>query len=280
MRLDGAFWSRPAEEVLRSLATGSEGLSSAAAASRLATAGPNRLQAARRTTNFQLLVRQFASPLVLMLAAAAVLSLAVREAGDAIIILLILFATGLLGFWQERAAADAVRKLLARVAVRTRVVRDGREREAPLEEIVPGDVVILAAGALVPADALLLESKDLFVDEATLTGETYPAEKQPGAVPADAPLSRRTPALFLGTHVVSGTARAVVVRTGRNTEFGQVSSRLALRPPESDFERGIHRFGYLLLRVTVALVLIIFGANVFLDRPAIEAFMFSLALAV
>jgi P-type Mg2+ transporter len=276
----GAFWGLPAEEVLRSLTTRAEGLTAAEAAARLLTAGPNRLQKARRTTSLQLLLRQFASPLVLMLAFAAALSLAVREAHDAIIILTILLASGLLGFWQEVGAADAVRKLLAMVAVRAKVVRAGRELEVPLEDVVPGDIVLLAAGALVPADVLLLESKDLFVDEAALTGETYPAEKRQGTVPADAPLARRSSALFLGTHVVSGTARAVVVRTGRDTEFGQVSSRLALRPPENDFERGIQHFGYLLMRVTVALVLVIFAVNVFLDRPAIEAFMFSLALAV
>ncbi len=274
------FWSLPAEEVLRSLDTGSQGLTSAGAASRLLTAGPNRLQKVRHTTTLQLLGRQFASPLVLLLAFAAALSLAVRAAHDAVIILVILFASGLLGFWQEWGAAGAVRKLLALVAVRTRVLRDGQEREIPLEEVVPGDIVLLSSGALVPADALLLESKDLFVDEAALTGETYPAEKRAGTVPADAPLARRTSAVFLGTHVISGTARAVVVRTGRDTEFGQVSSRLALRPPENAFEQGIQHFGYLLMRVTVLLVLVIFAANVFHHRPVIEAFMFSLALAV
>ena len=274
------FWSLPAGEVLKSLETGPEGLTSAAAAARLASAGPNRLRETKRTTTLHLLLRQFTSPLVLMLAVAAVLSLVVREEQDAVIILVILVASGLLGFWQEWGAADAVSKLLARVAVRARVLREGQEREVPLEEVVPGDVVLLSAGALVPADALILESKDLFVDEAALTGETYPAEKRAGTVAADAPLARRTPALFLGTHVISGTARAVVVRTGRDTEFGQVSARLSLRPPETGFERGLQSFGYLLLRVTVLLVLVIFAVNVFNHRPVIETFMFSLALAV
>jgi Mg2+-importing ATPase len=278
--MDQPFWSLSTEEVLRSLKTGSQGLTSAEAAARLLTAGPNRLQKAQRASAWKLLGRQFASPLVLMLAFAAGLSLAVREAHDAVIILVILVASGLLGFWQEWGAAGAVRKLLAMVAVRTRVMRDGRERDLPLEEVVPGDVVLLAAGALVPADALLLESKDLFVDEAALTGETYPAEKRPGMAPADAPLARRTSALFLGTHVISGTARAVVVRTGRGTEFGKVSSRLAVCPPEPDFERGLLKFGYLLMRVTALLVLAIFAVNVFHHRPVIESFMFSLALAV
>ena len=197
------FWSLPAEEVLRGLAAGSGGLTSAEAASRLARAGPNRLKGAQRTSTLQLLGRQFASPLVLMLAFAAVLSLAVHEARDAVIILLILLASGLLGFWQERGAADAVRKLLEIVAVRTRVLRDGEERELPLDETVPGDVVLLAAGALVPADALLLESKDLFVDEAALTGETWPAEKRPaGPLPASSPGSSAD-----GPAASAGTAR-------------------------------------------------------------------------
>lgn len=274
------FWSLPAREVLHSLDTGLEGITSAEAASRLFSAGPNRLKEVRRTGGLQLLVRQFASPLVLMLAFAAALSLAVHEANDAVIILVILLASGLLGFWQEWKAADAVCRLLALVAARTTVLRDGMEKDVPLEEVVPGDVVLLSAGALVPADALLLDSNALFVEEAALTGETYPAEKRPGTAPADAPLAQRTPALFLGTHVVSGTARAVVTRTGRATEFGQISSHLSLRPPETEFERGLQRFGYLLLRITALLVLAVFAVNVFLDRPVIQAFMFSLALAV
>jgi len=192
------FWSLSAEEALRNLETGPQGLSSSEAAARLARFGPNRLTGAGRATALHLLLRQFASPLVLLLAGAAILSLALREADDAIIILVILLAGGLLGFWQEWSAADAVRKLLAMVAVRTRVVRDGREQEVTLDAAVPGDVVSLAAGALVPADCLLLDAKDLFVDEAALTGETFPAEKRPGPVPADAPLARRVPALFLG----------------------------------------------------------------------------------
>lgn len=275
-----AFWSLPAGEVLRALDTGLDGLTSGAAAERLLSVGPNRLKEVRRTAGLQLLLRQFASPLVLMLAFAAALSLGVHEANDAVIILAILLASGLLGFWQEWGAADAMRRLLALVAVRATVLRDGREREVPLEEIVPGDLVLLSAGAVVPADALLLESNALFVDEAALTGETYPTEKQPGQVPADAPLARCTPALFLGTHVVSGTARAIVTRTGRTTELGRISSHLGLRPPETEFERGLQRFGYLLLRITALLVLAIFAVNVFLDRPVIQSFMFSLALAV
>lgn len=275
-----SFWSLPPETAPAGLGSSREGLASAEAAARLRTQGPNRIERSRRMSGLELLLRQFASPLVLMLLAAAVLSLALREPRDAVIILIIVVMSGLLGFWQERGAASAVEKLLAMVAVRATVLRDGRESEVALDEVVPGDVVLLSAGSLVPADSLILESKDLFVDEASLTGETYPAEKRPGAVAADAPLAQRTPALFLGTHVVSGTARALVARTGRQTELGRISERLRLRPPETELERGVQRFGFLLLRVTVFLVFAVFAVNVFLDRPVLESFMFSLALAV
>ncbi len=118
------------------------------------------------------------------------------------------------------------------------------------------------------------------MDEATLTGETYPVEKQPGVLPEETPLAKRSNVLFLGTHVVSGTASALVVMVGDQTQFGKISERLQLRPPETDFERGIRRFGFFLMEVTLLLVVAIFAINVFFHKPVIEAFLFSLALAV
>jgi len=138
----------------------------------------------------------------------------------------------------------------------------------------------LNAGDAIPADCLILESKDLFVDEATLTGETYPVEKEAGLLSVETPLGARTNCLFMGTHVISGTARAVAVFTGRQAEFGKISERLKLRSQETEFESGIRQFGYFLLEVTLALVFAIFAINVFFQRPPLEAFLFSLALAV
>jgi Mg2+-importing ATPase len=188
--------------------------------------------------------------------------------------------SGLLGFWQERGAVHAVAKLLALVQIRAAVRRDGQVKEVPVEEIVPGDVALLKAGDVIPGDCSLLESKDLFVNEAALTGETFPVEKEAGVLAPDLPLSQRTSVLFMGTHVVSGTATALVVLTGRATEFGQVSAQLALKAPETEFERGVRRFGYFLMEVTLLLVIAIFAINVFLKRPVLESFLFSLALAV
>jgi Mg2+-importing ATPase len=152
--------------------------------------------------------------------------------------------------------------------------------EVPADSVVPGDLILVSAGSAIPGDCLILESQDLFVDEATLTGETYPVEKQPEVLPSETTLGHRTNSLFLGTHVVSGTARAVVVHTAGQTEFGKVSNRLQLRPPETDFEQGIRRFGYFLTEITLLLVLCIFAANVLLHRPVLGSFLFSLALAV
>jgi P-type Mg2+ transporter len=244
---------------------------------RLVKYGANSLKQQRKSSAVGLLINQFKSPIVLILIFAAGLSIFLRDRTDAIIILTIVLASGLLGFWQERGASDAVEKLLALVQVKATVLRAGQSQEIPHEDVVPGDIVMLAAGGNIPGDCLVLESKDLSVNEAALTGETYPADKMSGVVPEAAGLSERTNALYMGTHVISGSAQAVVVGT---TEFGKVSERLKLRPPETEFERGLSKFGYFLMEVTLILVVLIFVANVYLKRPVLESFLFSLALAV
>jgi Mg2+-importing ATPase len=274
------FWSESADHLLADLRSSPRGLTSAEAHARLATYGPNVLQRQHRTTDLALFLGQFRSPLILLLLFAAGLSFGVGDRTDAVIIFVILLASGILGFWQEHGAADAVARLLAIVQVTATVVRDGQEQKVPLESIVPGDVIALRAGDLVPGDCLLLEATDLYVDEATLTGETFPVEKAVGPAPADAPLSQRLGAVFMGTHVVSGTACAVVVHTGKGTELGAVSARLEARPPETEFEHGVRRFGYLLMEVTLVLVIAIFAVNVYLHKPVLDSFLFSLALAV
>src|SRR4029078_13551662 len=151
----------------------------------------------------------------------------------------IVLASGLLGFEQEWGAADALGKLLALVQTRASVLRDGRPVDVPSEQVVPGDVVLLHAGDIIPGDGRILDEADLFVAEATLTGETFPVEKAVAPVPPDSPLARRTNCVFLGTSVVSGTARLLVVHTGRDTEFGRISGSLRLRPPEARVGGGV-----------------------------------------
>ena len=274
------FWSLSAPELLETLSVSPKGLTDRDAAGRLARFGPNLLKPKRRTDTLSLLVSQFSSPIILILVFAACLAFFLEDRTDTVIILSIVLVSGLLGFWQERGATNAVEKLLALVHIRASVLRDGKPVETPFEEVVPGDVVLLSAGRGIPGDCLILESQDLFVDEATLTGETYPVEKMPGVLPADTALAQRTNVLFAGTHVVSGTATILVVRTGTSTEFGKISDRLRFRPAETEFEHGVRRFGYLLGEVTLFLVLGIFAINVFLARPVLDSFLFALALAV
>jgi Mg2+-importing ATPase len=275
-----AFWSLSASDLLRLLESVKEGLTGSEAKKRLDLYGANLLKPPKRTDVLTLLISQFKSPIILILFVATGLSFFLHDAVDAIIILSIVLISGLLGFWQERGASNAIAKLLSIVQIKAAVLRDGKSIEIPVEQIVPGDIVILNAGDIIPGDGLVQDSKDLFVDEAMLTGETFPVEKEPAVLPQETPLAQRTNALWMGTHVVSGSATQLIVRTGTQTEFGKVSDRLKLRPQETEFEHGIRRFGYFLMEVTLMLVVTIFAINVYLARPVLDSFLFSLALAV
>ncbi len=275
-----AFWSISTAGMLRQLESAKEGLTDAEAGRRLAQYGANLLRPRKRSDSLTLLLSQFKSPIILILFFATGLSFFLRDPVDASIILSIVLVSGLLGFWQERGASKAVERLLSIVQIKVAVLRDGLSKEISVEQVVPGDLVILNAGDIVPGDGLILESKDLFVDEAMLTGETFPAEKAAAVLPADTLPAQRTNAVWMGTHVVSGSATVVVVRTGKETEFGKVSERLKLTPQETEFEHGVRRFGYLLMEVTLVLVIAIFAINVYLARPVLDSFLFSLALAV
>lgn len=275
-----SFWSLSVTEMLAGLQASVSGLTTDEAKKRLIRYGANRLKPQKRSDVFTHLVAQFKSPIIVILLFATGLSLFLHDPVDAAIILIIVVISGLLGFWQEHSASNAVEKLLAMVQIKAAALRDGNQQEIPVEEIVPGDIVILNAGDIVPGDCLLVESKDVFVDEAMLTGETFPVEKAVSVLPADTALAQRTNTVWMGTHIVSGDAKALVINTGKETEFGRVSERLKLKAPETEFEHGIRRFGYFLGEVTLILVVIIFAVNVYLHRPVLDSFLFSLALAV
>ena len=233
------FWSISTADMLTSLKSTDKGLSCKEAKQRLVLFGSNLLKPQRRTDIFTLLLSQFKSPIILILFFATGLSFFLHDTVDACIILSIVIVSGLLGFWQERGASNAVEKLLSIVQIKADVLRDGKTIEIPVEEIVPGDIVILNAGDIVPGDGIVLESKDLFVDEAMLTGETFPVDKIESVLPVETQLAQRTNSLWMGTHVVSGSAIELIVRTGKETEFGKVSERLKLRPQETDFEQEV-----------------------------------------
>jgi len=275
-----AFWSVPQDRLLAATAAIAEGLSAAEAARRLARDGPNAIEVAHPHRGLRLLVAQFTSPIVVILVAATVLSMALGDLSDGLIILVIVAASGALGFWQERTAGHAVDALMAQVRVEVEARRGGGQVSVPVEEVVVGDLVVLRAGDVVPADGRVVRSQELLVDEAALTGESYAVEKRPGVVAADTPLAARSNSVFMGTHVVSGAGEAIVARTGRATQFGAVSARLADRRLRTGFERGITQFGVLLVRAMVVVVTAIFVVNLVLHRPLVDSLLFSLALAV
>lgn len=274
------YWSETPEALFASLDTGAGGLSAEAAARRLAEVGANTIGESAALGPLRLLLRQFESPLVLILVFAAVVSLGLRQWLDASIILSIVAGSCLLSFLQEYRASAAMAELKQRLTLETRVVRDGKERSVPFAEVVPGDLLILSAGNLIPADGVVLEAQDFLVSEASMTGESFPVEKQPGAVDAGANPGNRRNVVYLGASVRSGTARVLAVETGARTAFGAIAARLAESEPETAFARGVRQFGYLLVRVMIAVVLFVLTVNLLANRPAVDSMLFAVALAV
>lgn len=276
----GSYWAEPLAAVFTCLAAGADGLTETEASRRLKTAGPNLIEPAPAARAAVVLARQLGTPLLLILVAAAAVAAFVGNWADAAIVFAIVLGSALLGGLHELRASAAVERLRERVRIVVDVLRDGRTTSIPAERIVPGDVVLLSAGNLVPGDGVLLEAKDFFVNEAVLTGEALPVEKSPGRSPLGATLAQRDSCVFMGTSVRSGAARALIVRTGRRTAYGAIADRLRLRSPETELERGLRHYGYLITQIMLALVLVVFAANVFLERPPVEALLFAIALAV
>jgi Mg2+-importing ATPase len=277
---DPPYWSRSTRDVLQSLASSAHGLTMAVAAERLKSIGPNHLKPPNRTSPVWLFVRQIRSPLVLILIVAAAISASVGQGHEAIIIVLIVLASCILGFTQEYGASRAIEALQKRLSRKVVVVRDRSAVTIAAEAVVPGDVVRLSAGALIPGDGLILEACDLNVSEAILTGEPFPVVKATGVTPPDASPGARTNAVFAGTSVRSGTALALMVATGAETEFARIAEAVERKIPETEFARGIRQFGTLMTQIMLVMVLIVFAANLFLHRPLIDSLLFSLALAV
>jgi len=275
-----AYWTLARETLTDRLQSGPDGLSQAEAETRLRSAGPNQLRSRSSFSRARAIASELRNPLLLILVFAAIASVATGQLVDAAIVLVIVVASVGISYSREYSAHAAVAALQATVRTRTTAVRGGMSVTVPLEDIVPGDLVVLSAGSLVPGDAVVLEAADFFVSEAVLTGESFPVEKRPGIVPVSAAVRDRTNCVFLGTNVRSGMARCLVVRTGPSTEFGAIAHRLTLRPPETDFDRGIRRFGYLLTSAMFVLVLLVFAAHMIRGRPPVETLLFSVALAV
>ncbi len=275
-----AFWTRSAVDNLAAAGITQKGLDSTEAQQRLNTYGLNSLKEKQRESALQMLLGQFKNPLVLILIFAAIISALVNEYVDTLIVLLIVLASALLSFTQEYSAGKAVSKLRSQVTLNSTVRRDGVETTLPTEQLVPGDVVILSAGSLIPADGIVLSAKDFFVNEAALTGETFPVEKEPGTSGEKDSLSKRGNMVFMGTSVRSGTAEVLLMKTGLSTEFGKIAEKLNQGPEETEFEKGVRKFGYLLSKIMLLLITGIFIVNTLFRRPILDSLLFAIALAV
>jgi len=273
--------SKPAEEVFQMLGTAPTGLTEAEAAQRLEKYGPNEVAYEKKQSWWRRLYTASRNPLVILLTVLAVLSFATGDFRAGTVMLLMVVLGLSLRFVQETRADNAAAKLKAMISVTATVVRDGQPREIPLQRLVPGDVVKLSAGDMIPGDVRLTSAKDLFVIQATLTGESLPVEKTeaPDTREKVSPIER-TNLCFLGTSVESGSATAVIVATGPQTYFGSVARSLAGQQPETAFERGVKRFTWLMIRFMVVMVPLVFLINGLTKHDWHQAFFFSLAVAV
>ena len=278
---DPHFWTQPLPALLAALGSSAAGLDETQVAARLDRYGHNELNAAPRRTLIRQYLSHFKNPLVLILLAASTLSALMGEVEGAWIIWAIVLLSVTLDFIQEFRARNAANLLKKQVAVCATVLRNGEPREIRLENIVPGDVVLLNAGALIPADCRLIEAKDFFVNQALLTGETFPVEKHAiELADANTDLNDADNAIFMGTAVISGLAKAVVCQTGSATALGDIAENLNRQSPPTEFEMGLQAFGQLIMRLTVFMVLFVFLINTLFARPLLESFLFSIALAV
>ncbi|MEQ1868933.1 MAG: magnesium-translocating P-type ATPase [Vicinamibacterales bacterium] len=274
------YWTRTASDLLTALGTSPHGLTSAEATVRRARYGPNRLRQRATPVVWRTFAKQFKSPLLLILLFAAVASALSGEWVDSAIVLAIVAVTIAVTVTREYHADVAALALEARVQSRVHALRDGVVAPVPIEEIVPGDVVTLAAGDLVPADGVILEAEHFFVSESALTGESFPVQKRPGLSEAAAQIRERFNCVYLGANVRSGLAHCLIVQTGLRTELGAIAHTLRLAPPETEFDRGLRRFGVFLAVVMMAMLAIVFSIHVMYGRSPLETLLFAVAIAV
>ncbi|WP_136524628.1 magnesium-translocating P-type ATPase [Geomonas ferrireducens] len=275
-----SFWQLSIPVLLESLGSSPDGLDRAEASLRLARFGPNLIHGEPKKALFLQFISKFKNPLVIILLTASALSAFTGDATSFIIIGIIVLVSVTLDFVQEYRAGQAADRLRQSVTVRGQVLRDGGVLDIAFAEMVPGDVVLLAAGDLVPGDGRLLEAKDFFVNQALLSGEAFPVEKSPAELPDEPEVLAAVNSVLMGTSVVSGTAKVLICSTGQETELGGIADTLLAKAPPTAFEEGTHRFGILIMRMTVLLVLFVLLVNAYFHRPWLESFLFAVALAV
>jgi Mg2+-importing ATPase len=274
------FWQQNLTALLESLKAAPAGLASSEAASRLKRYGSNVFHSQHKHAMLLQFLSKFNNPLVIILLVASGISAFTGDVTNFIIIALMVVMSVTLDFIQEYRAGKEAEKLRQLVTVHVQALRDGKSQEIPLSSLVPGDIVLLAAGDLVPADGRIIEAKDFFVNQALLTGEPYPVEKKPGELPQEAEILSASNTVLRGTSVVSGTAKIVICETASNTVLGDIADSLIAKAPPTAFEEGMRKFGLLIMRLTIFLVLFVLLVNAYFARPWLESFIFAIALAV
>lgn len=268
------FWQMPLTKLLEKLSCDTHGLSEVQVRDRLIHQGKNLIHERRGPSFLVIIWGQVKSPLVLLLLLAASVSLAVGDWINTSIILTILFIGTGIGSWRERQANNIIEKLKARLSLTSKVIRDGKSHIIAASNLVPGDIVLLSAGDLVPADLLILEAQDCYVNEAAITGESFPVIKS--ALPS----IEKENVLFLGSSLQTGTAKCLVVNTGPATIFGKLVDSVQKAGPSTDFDRNLNSFGYMMLKVMTVIVMIVFAFKALTVGITIDSLMFSVALAV
>lgn len=276
--------SLPVDELAIRLKARPTGLTSEQAIEHLEVYGRNELAREHKHSTIKEFLLHFKSPLVIILLIAAAITGLLDQVANTVIILTIILASVILDYYQESKAEKAAQLLKQKVTTTATVIRDNVKQEIKLPEIVPGDLIYLSAGDIIPADSRIITAKDLFVNQSALTGESFPVEKMPGDIKGKAgSIVDWTNYCFMGTSIVSGTATALVVKTGNSTEYGKIAKKLIEKPPETEFERGIKSFGFLIMQITFLLVLFVFFI-VALRNPStngvVQALLFAVALAV
>ena len=274
------FWSYDKDAILKQLNSSENGLSTKEAEDRIEKYGKNVFEEKKSTSKFMIFLSQFKSPITMILIFAAILSIFLKDYSDGVIILIIILISSFLSYLHESKAKDAVKKLLSSVSVTSSVLRDGKFQELDNGNLTVGDIIKVKTGDMIPADCLLIEDNSLSTDESSLTGETFPVEKLTTKTPANTSLSERKNSLWMGTHVISGSGKAIIVNLAKDTEFGKITSSLSQKDSDTDFEKGIKDFGNLILHVTTLLIGLIFIFNIVLNKSFLESFMFALALSV
>lgn len=275
-----SYWSLPIEEVFTKLQTKENGLTEDEVKKRQKSFGLNIL-AQKKQNLLVSFVYQFINPLIIILFFASLISALLREATNFLIINTIIVISGSLDFYQQHKAENAAEKLRQKVSLTASVTRNGKEIEIPVSQIVPGDIINLTVGDIVPADCRLIWTKELDLNQSALTGEAYPQTKNEHTeLHKNTSVVDRLNTVFMGTNVISGEGKAIAVHTGKQTEIGQISTTLIEKRPDTEFQKQTKSFGFLLMKITFTLVIFVFAVDVFRKQEILDSFLFALALAI